>query len=179
MNLKLTIALLFGLMLITLLIINSSFIVNKFKAEPDLNIVNFEFIQETKYNEAAVKKIWSIDENVSLTWLEIAPNQEVLDLFSKEGEFIYDRTFNFEEYCMLISYGRKIVGLECEKSSYFGGKWVILIATFDEVHYKEKVFFYKMDDKKYVPSDLGIKCYIMNGSRRLYVGDDLLLLNKI
>jgi len=141
-------------------------------------IVNFDFIQDSFYNVKSVKKRWSIDENGLFIFFEHAHNQEGLNIFAEEGEFDYPDDFDFENYCMLISYGRKIVNLECENDEYYGENWFFLIATFNEEYSGEKVFFYKIDKRDYLPSDLGMKCYIMDGIEKVYLGSNIAEINK-
>jgi len=144
----------------------------------DVITLNLEFLQKSEYNSRAVKKLWGMDETLPFTFFESAHSQRTLDIFSNDGKFdTPPLDFDFENYCMLITYGRKAARLECIKSEYYTESF-LLISTFDEEYTGETVFFYQINKGSYVPSDLGLKCYIMNGAERVYLGSDVDSINK-
>lgn len=142
----------------------------------ELITVNFEYLQENVYT---LEKIWNTNESILFNYFESVHSQEILDLFAKEGEFGYPKDFDFDRHYMLIAYGRKIARLECVNDEYYGENWFRLIVTFAEEYSGEIVFFYQIDKRNYVPSDLGMDCYIMEGSERVYLGSDIYTINNV
>ena len=121
---------------------------NHYPVEDDLIVMEYKLLDESEYNEDAFKKRYFVEEKIPLTWLEIADTKEHFDLFAEQGEFAYSDIFDFENNCMIITYGRQIKGLECERSHYFS-EMFILTVTFGEEHLGETVFFYQIEKRNY------------------------------
>ena len=143
--------------------------------EDELIAVSFEFLQESAYNEGRFRR----EGHDSFLNFEHAHNQDVLNIFAESGEFEYPESFDFENHALFIAYGHKLADLECISVDYFYKEWFILSATFEEAYSGEKVFFYKIDERKYLPGDMGMRVYIMDGEERVYLGDNIFHINGI
>ena len=171
-----------GVALVFLFVVGCSTKINEYGDSVESNdyscpiSVDFEFLQDSGYNATEVKKDWGVEEETQFIFFESANNQETLEIFANKGEFNYPRIFDFKNHTMLIAYGRKVVRLDCMKSKIFNNSW-FLVVTFGEEYYDETVFFYKIDKRNYLPVDIEMKCYVMEGRERVYLGRDISDLN--
>jgi len=156
---------------------NSSVAPTEGGAKGDLTSMNFKFLQESEYDDKTLKSQLGIDENIILTFFDSTHSQENFENLAKGYSFDYTKDFDFDNYCIFISYGRKISELECKNDEYYGESWFYFIVTFEEGQPENKVFFYQIDKKNYVPSTHGMECYIMDGDERVYLGSDVFAIN--
>ena len=124
--------------------------------------VSFQFVKSTDYNEDAAREIWWQDRRVNepFTWLEVTMNQQQFAELDKWSEFANTVSFDFENYCVLVSYGRELVELKRIRkvNSY-------LRATFSE-YAGAKVFFYQLERHSYMPTGFYTEHYIMEDGER-------------
>ncbi|MCL2529589.1 MAG: hypothetical protein FWE41_04580 [Coriobacteriia bacterium] len=134
--------------------------------------MEFEYLMESAFDAAPFKNLLSVDENVPLTFYESFNNQdELADLATKRG-FDYPKDFDFENYRLLVSYGRKVVQLEASNNTHYGPYFYYLIPTFAGTHSGDTVFFYRIDKRSYL-GNLHLECYIMLDAERVYFGSSI------
>ena len=139
--------------------------------------ISFELIHESEYNENIAKTNHGRASIIPFTSYKLILSnwgQEYLIEMSESEGFIPPENFDFENYSLLITYGRQIVELECNidkwlSTHYDTGKPLAdnftIIPTFGEEHFGEKVFFYKIEDRGYHPFSYG--AYIMVGDEKV------------
>ena len=141
---------------------------------------NIEEFLESEYDMETLKDYLNLREDVLYLSLEDVLSQEDLEYHANIGQFVYPEDFDFDEYIMVIAYGRRIRELQCVSSEYirqhYGSSWYSFSVTFEEEYYGEKVFFYKIvrdKSKSYVPTCYSLYSYVMHGTERIrvYTGD--------
>ena len=122
---------------------------DKWNLEIDKRItLTFEYLQESKYDMDAVKEANHVAEDAQYLYVEEVPNQNVLERFEGQGSFLYTEDFDFDNYWMIIAYGREIVELERVSSQYirnhYGPAYNCLSVTFGKEYFGDTVFFYRI-----------------------------------
>jgi len=151
--------------------------------------LDFDFIKDSLYNVDAVKA-WNgigvhyyADDTVQFISYSYSFNQSGLEIMAeREGIIDVPKNFDFENYVMFRTYGRKLVALECMKNYNMNNgnqepKHYRFIVTFSEEFYDDKVFFYKIDKKLYFQSDM--ESYIIKDGERIFLGWNILEINGI
>ena len=96
------------------------------------------------------------------------------------GILLPDFDFDFENYNMVISYGRKITEIKYFQHSFNQPDYIKgARITFDEDYFNGHVFIYQMDKVYLEHAWVGNNhFYIMDGNKRVFVGHNLDEVNK-
>jgi len=141
--------------------------------------IEFEEIYRSKYDSDSVLENRKLQEDVSFLFVEDVYYQKVLDELEEEGGFSYPEDFDFENFHLLVAYGREIVELDCASSKYIRHQYApyfyMLSITFGEEYYGSTVFLYKtkkVSNMYFVRTIYEIRTYVMNGTEKeqVYVG---------
>jgi len=175
---RLKIIRIFGLViLLSFLVIY--FLKNEKNSNVEPIVLEIEFLQESRYDIDAVKEYRYIHEDASFLFLEDVRHEGSIKSLAEEGKFAYPNDIDFENYIVLIAYGRKILTLEAistENSQKVYGETLCYCVTFEEEYFEDTVFIYQAprDATPYcMPTRLAIYTYVMEGAERVqvYVGD--------
>jgi len=151
----------------------------------ELTVVTFELVLKSEYDMDAIKESRFIHEDVQFLFVEVVTRQSDLEFLAREGEFSYPRGIDFDNYIVLIAYGRGIAeaAYNTDEFTYhhFGPRTVVLSITFKEDYFGETVFIYRANrdsNRAYLPTIYGVHCYIANGAERIYIGSDIGTFNR-
>jgi hypothetical protein len=159
---------------------NRDTFVNEWSLDIDKAIVlMFEELGNSKYDMDALIKNRGLEEDISFLFVEAVSNQKNLEKLAEEGKFVYTTDFDFDNYRLLIAYGREILELECVSSKYirqqYGSHWYSMSVTFGEDYFFNTVFFYRITkDYSIVRTDYGIFTYVMNDTEKVQVNVGLI-----
>ena len=128
---------------------------------------HYELIGKSAYDPTVQyeKSEWTLGSKIT-AW-EYVPNKTMLDDLSNKERFIAPDNFDFDNYILVLSYGRPIVSMEHGKDSE--ECMYHLIPTFAEEHEGNQVYFYQLGLGCGWPFDLRFPCYIMRGDEKIIV----------
>ena len=140
--------------------------------------INTHFLGQVEIDTSIINKRFGFPEGYLLTFYRVKTRHE--DIASTNYEQNIANEIDFDKYYVIISYGRRIYELDCINDTHFGTSWYRLIVTFDEGHYGNMAYYYKIDKRNYIPPTLAeMECYSIEGSAKYYLGSDIFEINNI
>jgi len=131
----------------------------------------FKLVGQSQYNPQTIYEQlrWKVGSPITL-WENISEKNTLND-FSEREEFVIPANVDLQNYNLLLSYGRKIVGMEYQLAPYYGELNYALTIIFAEQHEGNVIFFYQIDKKTFVPWNLEPQCNVMEGDEKIYIED--------
>ena len=147
-------------------------VVSNERAEPE--IMQFEYMGQSQYfSKELFKGRWRVDRPITY-WQNIYYYENDLETSATVCDFsipesLTPEMFDFENYGLILSYGRQILDMERQYRSVYGMYEVIV--TFAEEHEGDVVFFYRIDNINVLPSSKESSGYVMSGEEKIFLED--------
>ena len=141
--------------------------------------MEFHFIKTSPYDSTSLHELLKAGPAVPITFWECFDDWGKLNEFVNVRGFIPPDEFDFDNHCMLITYGRKLAALECESSFPVGSH--MLIVTFEEENQGDNLFVYQIERRDYLDAlyFTGSPVNIMDGEGRVYGYNHITYLTRL
>ena len=148
---------------------------NKPEKEPEPIEMEFTFIKTSPYDSASLRKMYETGPAVPILYWSLVDSWKHLYTSAEEQDFIPPDEFDFENYCLFITYGRKLAALERIDSYY---NIPALIVTFEEEEQGDNLFIYSIEKRNYVPwYENYTSVYVMMEGERVSLGWHITYIN--
>ena len=130
-------------------------------------VVNFEYIGSERYNTDIFQERYHVNDVSKITWWEIIDCSEQYDKATElYGLSIPD--IDYSENYIFITFGRKLHALTQVTSKTMPG---FAITVFEEEHFGNMVFYYKIPRLSIADSIIASRCYVLKEDNAVFVGD--------
>jgi hypothetical protein len=110
-----------------------------------------------------------LEPEAQFTMSHIASREESLLNNEHDYQFTGPTDFDFENHVLFISFGREVRELECAYDMHYRGYYFTI--TYDKEYQENKVFFYQIEKRNFVPPDFVSDCYWIDSGEKVYLGD--------